>query len=220
MSFEKTLRQWVDQAEEKARKRFDDSASQIGEMVAEVINGRGWHNSISEHDDFEDYSEQLREAALALDAVGCLRNQVIGADRARVLDVPLDSGVDGAREMVEELVRQGEAPKRAFVYAVWRRKEGEIVFVGRSKGATLEAGSKLKQAARDADALALIFPTTGVDKKLREVQSAVVALVEAIKGDYPEHNDDAPDVPDHEGTRELEELVTFFVDVGERIDWD
>ena len=92
--------------------------------------------------------------------------------------------------------------------------------MGRTKGETLEPASKLKQAAKKAARLAVVFPAVSAERNVKETQSAILALIEDVKGDFPELNDDAPDVPDDAGTRELEELSSFFLDVGERIDWE
>jgi hypothetical protein len=215
MELEALLWESVEQIEETVGRKLDRELSKLAAAVC--------RNIVLSNIDLEAtrscVPDDLHDAAEVLDAAALLKDIALAPCYGRVLDVPLPSTMDGARDALREPWKSGSAPDRAFCYVAWRAKPLQFLYIGKAsqrERLDLHKHGLLALCVGRATRVSLVFPSRGTPETLALLEGALLRVAKFRAGDLPELNEVLPrlDRGHAQGSDRLEAAARFLHRVG------
>jgi hypothetical protein len=164
-----------------------------------------------------DEIQAARTAAALIDSCHVLQSRVFPDADFEAFQLPRSRRRESLAGLFEDDIRPFVGA-RAFVYVAWRKNPEKFFYVGRSENKDgkasrlfLDNRGKLLDALHDATVFSVVLapPRTSVN----DIEASILRVLDDHDR-FPEFNDRQERVPSAVGTKHLEQLGRFLVDIG------
>lgn len=152
------------------------------------------NENFSFSDDYKDHIQEINRCGLAFDSASFILEKILDSNKARLVDISLrglDRDINTLNPYINTVLEEHNQRDRSFVYFAWRGRPEEYYYVGKAKSRSrtnLAQHGNLLESLKQASSLAIIFPAISTDENIKNLEAALIHLVEYKTGEIPKYN--------------------------------